>query len=250
MRLALILTTAAILASCNTAGPDSPPCSQRVFEDDSFVVCEFRQAHQQFRLTWASPTGAPYRSFNALAADVPADNVAFAMNAGMFGASGAPIGLHVEEGRELHAISTTNGYGNFHMKPNGVLWSGADGRVHVLTTDDYIAAKPASVWATQSGPMLVIDGALHPDFSMDGRSRYVRNGVGVASDGAAFFVISDTPVSFGKLARFFRDHLRTPNALYLDGSVSSLWAPSLNRMDAHSKLGPLIVVTSPLRGPR
>lgn len=244
MRLAVILAAALALVACNGA-PDVAPCAEQAFEGDEFVVCEFKPAHQQFRLVWTSPNGTPYRSFPALSADVPAEQIAFAMNAGMFDAAGAPIGLYVEAGQELHAISTNDGPGNFHMKPNGVFWMDADGHAHVFSTDDYLAAKPAPVWATQSGPMLVIDGALHPDFSADGQSRYVRNGVGVTSDGAAYFVISDSLVSFGKMARFFRDELKTPNALYLDGAVSSLWAPSLKRIDAHSRLGPLIVVTFP-----
>jgi uncharacterized protein YigE (DUF2233 family) len=93
--------------------------------------------------------------------------------------------------------------------------------------------------------MLVIDGALHAAFSEDGDSRFVRNGVGVISEHEARFVISDHPVSFGKMARFFRDALGAANALYLDGTVSSLWAPSLKRMDGAFPLGPLIVVRSP-----
>jgi uncharacterized protein YigE (DUF2233 family) len=131
------------------------------------------------------------------------------------------------------------------MKPNGVFWIDGSGQPHVSTADGYIADAPSPMWATQSGPMLVIKGKLHPDIHTDGDSHYVRNGVGVGRGNAAFFVISDAPVSFGKLARLFRDTLSCPNALYLDGSVSSLWAPSLKRKDAGADLGPMVVVTSP-----
>ena len=117
--------------------------------------------------------------------------------------------------------------------------------MHVSPTDDYARMKPQAKWATQSGPMLVIDGKLHPAFSHDGPSRYVRNGVGVTGERAALFVISEDEVSFGKFARFFRDALKADNALYLDGAVSSLWAPSINRMDSTRDLGPILVVRSP-----
>jgi uncharacterized protein YigE (DUF2233 family) len=55
-------------------------------------------------------------------------------------------------------------------------------------------------------------------------------------------VISEEGVSLGRFARFFRDALDCPNALYLDGSVSSLWDPAAERQDLYSQLGPMIVV--------
>ena len=90
--------------------------------------------------------------------------------------------------------------------------------------------------------MLLVDGKLHPEITEDGPSRTIRNGVGVDAAGRAHFVISEGPVSFGKLARYFRDVLKTPNALYLDGAVSALWDPATGRMDARAPIGPMIVV--------
>jgi len=98
--------------------------------------------------------------------------------------------------------------------------------------------------ATQSGPMLVIDGKLHPAFEHDGMSRNIRNGVGVTG-GKALFVISDDPVSFGKFARFFRDRLKARNALFFDGSVSALWDPANGRRDLTKPLGPIVVAYRP-----
>jgi uncharacterized protein YigE (DUF2233 family) len=89
--------------------------------------------------------------------------------------------------------------------------------------------------------MLVVDGEVNSRFDANGRSRHVRNGVGVDGEGVPVFAISDMPVSFGKFARLFRDALNCRNALYLDGSVSSLWDPAGNRMDSFSALGPLLV---------
>lgn len=189
----------------------------------------------------------PKRSFAELMALIPAERVAFAMNAGMFDADGRPIGLAISGQRQVHAINLKDGPGNFHLKPNGVFSVARSGGAQIApsapTTAHY--RMPMIELATQSGPMLVIDGKLHPKLSHDGQSRHIRNGVGVR-DGKAWFVISNEVVSMGKFARFFRDHLQTPNALYFDGSVSSLWDPANGRLDSGVPLGPMIVAMKPL----
>lgn len=162
------------------------------------------------------------------------------MNAGMYDPGGRPVGLYVEDGRERHRLNLRDGPGNFHMKPNGVFAVDADGRVSVTRSEDFRRAVPAPRWATQSGPMLLVAGQLHPDFAPDGESRLLRNGVGVAGPETAWFVVSDDAVSFGRFARFFRDALGCRDALFLDGSVSSLWDPAAGRQDGRAPLGPLV----------
>ncbi len=233
------------LFACGGAQQQASVREARTFESDQFTVCAYDSRRHELRLTQQSADGKAYRGFTRLSQDVVADEIAFAMNAGMFDDKGAPIGLYVEHGQELHAISTTDGPGNFHLKPNGVFWVDVAGDPHVSTTGAYLAENPDPLWATQSGPMLVIGGQLHPEFQPDGNSRHVRNGVGVSDKHAAVFVISERPVSFGKLARFFRDELKCPDALYLDGTVSGLWAPSLGRMDKAFPLGPLVTIRFP-----
>jgi uncharacterized protein YigE (DUF2233 family) len=102
-------------------------------------------------------------------------------------------------------------------------------------------------WATQSGPLLLIAGRLHPRFSADGPSLHIRNGVGVANPRTAWFAISDEPVSFGRFARFFRS-LGCRDALFFDGGVSSLWDPAAGRRDSRAEIGPIVAVFS--RPPR
>ena len=171
-----------------------------------------------------------------------AAKVRFAMNGGMFDDKGMAIGLAIAQGRQLHGLNRKRGAGNFHLLPNGVFSVEADGW-HVRTADAYAALPVLSpALATQSGPMLVIAGKLHPAIAPDGDSLYVRNAVGIDTDGKAHFVISDEPVSFGKLARLLRDRLGCASALYLDGSVSALWDPLDDRLDTTVQLGPLLVV--------
>jgi uncharacterized protein YigE (DUF2233 family) len=215
----------------------------RVFENSRFTVCDSNGG--ELRLFAAARDQAPLRSFNDVAKQVDTGRIAFAMNAGMFGEDGRPIGLAIVDGRQVHALNRRNGGGNFHLMPNGVFLVKKDGSAAVVTSDRYAALKLQPRFASQSGPMLVIDGKLHPRFDEDGTSRLSRNGVGVTRDGHALFVIADDPVSFGKMARFFRDALRTPNALYFDGAVSSLWDPPNGRQDSFTELGPIIVAFKP-----
>lgn len=220
------------------------PCAVREFETSRFIVCTYDARRQDMRLYSRAPTGGYLRSFEAVERELGAEatRVRFAMNAGMFNEAGAPIGLYVENGDEQKSISLTDGPGNFHLKPNGVFWQGQDGALHVDVSEDYAIAVPDARWATQSGPMLVIDGEMHPRFAEDGASRFIRNGVGLRDQHTAYFVISSGFVSFGRFARFFRDELNCRDALFLDGTVSSIWAPSVGRHDENQELGPMVVV--------
>jgi uncharacterized protein YigE (DUF2233 family) len=242
-----------LLAGCRKADPAPADarvatadgsCRQMLFEGDRFTVCRDPRASIEVRT--AGRDGRPYRSFAALEHVLgrEAQRVRFAMNAGMFDANGRAIGLLIENGRELHPINRRKGGGNFHLLPNGVFLVREDGTAEVVTSADFKPA-PDIAFASQSGPMLVIDGKLHSAFEPDGRSRFVRNGVGIAPDGTPAFVISEDAVSFGKFARLFRDELKCRNALYFDGSVSSLWDPANHRMDSFTALGPMVVAFAP-----
>ena len=217
-------------------------CRSIIFEDTPLTHCLATPARHRIAMDLGPSGETPYRSLSALARQRGADGVAFAMNAGMFDDEGKPIGYFVENSERLQTLSTADGEGNFHLKPNGVFY-GSGGEWHVRATDDFLASvTERPEFGTQSGPMLVIDGKLHPEITQDGPSRLVRNAVGVDGQGRAHFVISNAPISFGKLARFYRDELKVPNALYLDGNVSQLWNPSTDRLDGGAPIGPIVIV--------
>ena len=246
--LALILLG---LFSCRQApaAPDVPvqvalsACGQRRFEGSAFTICRYDRGRHDIAFFLDGRGTGRLRSLAALEAELGprAAALQFAMNAGMYDDRGGPIGLYVAQGRQRHAINRRRGGGNFHLLPNGVFQVAADGRVAIVASADYDPASHPR-WATQSGPMLVIDGALHPSIRPNGDSLHIRNGVCVDGESTAWFAISDEPVSFGRLARLFRDALGCPDALYLDGSVSSLWDRRAGRRDPYSRLGPMIAV--------
>ena len=232
-----------ILATPATAGDG---CRAVRHDGEGYAVCEV-EAGADLRLFQHGADGALLGGFGAVgdALAVEDRRLAFAMNGGMYHPDRSPVGLLVVDGRELAPLVEGPGPGNFGMEPNGVFCVRDDGFA-VTTTPDYAAARPECRHATQSGPMLVIDGALHPRFIEGSDSRHVRNGVGVSGDGrTAWLAISDRPVSFHRFARLFRDGLGATDALYLDGKVSRLHAPSLARSDLGWPMGPILGLAVP-----
>jgi uncharacterized protein YigE (DUF2233 family) len=223
------------------------PCRTMEFEGSSYTVCSFDLTKSDVRVFWQDAQGEPFANFNVLKHDLESQGLrlAFAMNGGMYAEDLSPVGLYVEDGTEMKAANTADAAGNFHMKPNGVFYI-ADGQAGVMETGAFLAKKPTVDFATQSGPMLVIDGELHPRFIPNSEYRKRRNGVGVSSPTMVHFAISDGVVNFDEFARFFRDELGCDNALFLDGgSAPGLYAPELNRNDGWTRYGPIIGVVVP-----
>jgi uncharacterized protein YigE (DUF2233 family) len=128
------------------------------------------------------------------------------------------------------------------MRPNGVFY--LTGEVAgILETHSFIKQKPQVDFATQSGPMLVIDGEVNARFVRYGKSRKYRVGIGSRDRNLVVFAISESEVSFGEFARLFRDKLRCKNALFLDGgSATSFYSPVLGRNGNFLPVGPIIGV--------
>lgn len=224
-----------------TVAADSA-CRAVVFEDAALTHCIADPAEHRIAMTLAPAGGQPYGSLTAFAAAQDRAIIAFAMNGGIYGDDLKAVGYYVENSQRLSDLDRGTGEGNFYMKPNGVFF-GSGGTWQVMGSNTFfntVGDRPQ--FGTQSGPLLVIDGKLHPQIQDNGPSRAIRNGVGVDGSGKAHFVISDAPVSFGQLARYFRDEVKVANALYLDGQVSSLWDPASGRLDT-GRVGPIIVVS-------
>jgi len=222
------------------------PGACRVLEHEGsrHVVCELDPRSGRIVVRHADAGGKPYRSLDAFvsAMRTAGEPVSLAMNGGMYHEDMSPVGLLVEDGRELRPLTTGDGEGNFFLKPNGVFLIDADGKAAVLETGAYLASGLHPRFATQSGPMLVIEGALHPRFLPDGESRHIRNGVGVRPDGTVVLAISLDPVSLGRFARLFRDTLGCPNALFLDGAISALSNGSRTLLGGKQPVGPIVAV--------
>jgi uncharacterized protein YigE (DUF2233 family) len=213
----------------------------------NLTVAEVDLQHDKLQLFLHNEQGQPLKRFDHLAAMLAkrGQSLVFAMNAGMFHQDFSPVGLFVADGVQLTALNTHRGVGNFFLLPNGVLVIDGNG-ARVLTTDEFGRLQDGGpgrmVLATQSGPMLLIHGRIHPAFKPDSVSRLIRNGVCARTRQRLAFVIADGPLNFYEFARFFRDKLGCQDALYLDGHISSLYAPALQRNDGMAVLGPMIGV--------
>jgi uncharacterized protein YigE (DUF2233 family) len=241
MRGLLIILALLVTSSAQAA------CRDMTFEEVPYTVCE-AHAGDDLRLFLNGPNVA-YGGFSALQneLDKRGETLAFAMNAGMFHPDLSPVGLYIENGRKVKSIITSDGPGNFGLLPNGVFCIGSE--FAVIESRKFAKHPPACSYATQSGPMLVIAGKLHPLFKPTSDSLHIRNGVGVSSDGkTAYFAISNRAVNFDGFARLFRDVLGTPNALYFDGSVSRLFAADLGRSGAGFSIGPMVGLVLPKEG--
>lgn len=218
-------------------------CETVLFDSAEFTTCEVDLAQSDVRLFLRDEAGAVLGTFGRVESALPEGvRLDIAMNAGMFHDDRSPVGLYVEDGEQEMRIITSDGPGNFGLLPNGVLCLG-DASAAVIESRTFEASPPACDHATQSGPMLVIDGDLHPRFLRDSDSLNIRNGVGVNAAGdRMWMVISDQAVNFHHFARFFRDYLETPNALYFDGRVSRLHAPEIGRSDLGFPVGPILGV--------
>jgi uncharacterized protein YigE (DUF2233 family) len=217
-------------------------CRTVTFEDVPLTHCTADPAKHRITMANLGADKQPFASLSAFAASVDSAQIAFVVNGGMYGDDLKPVGYYVEGGERLKELDRGTGEGNFYMKPNGVFF-GTGGAWRVLGSNTFfetVGDRPE--FGTQSGPLLLVDGKLHPEVQDDGPSKAIRNGVAVDAGSKAHFVISDAPVSFGQLARYFRDVVKVGNALYLDGQVSSLWDPASERMDK-GRVGPIIVVT-------
>jgi len=224
-----ILLLAVLLTLCA-----SPTWAVSMFnvhhKGNSYDVVRLEKGEEQkLRLYWKRPDGSAYGTIQALREALVKEGkeLLFATNGGIYSKSLTPLGLYIENGKRYYRLNRGDGGGNFFLLPNGVFYI-TDKGAAVVDTGDY-NPKQKVRHAIQSGPMLVRNGRLHPRFIASSASLYVRNGVGVDRKGRVIFAISDLPVNFHDFATLFRDRLDAPNALYLDGSISAMYAPELNR---------------------
>nr|WP_312822422.1 phosphodiester glycosidase family protein [Acinetobacter oleivorans] len=195
---------------------------------------------KQLRLFLKNSTNQRYyKSFNNIQKNLKqCERLSFAMNAGMFHPGFSPVGLYVEQAKVIQPLNENKGLGNFFLQPNGVLgWNKK--QAFILTTQQYSRRDLNVEYATQSGPMLVIDGKINSLFLPDSQSNKIRNGVGIRNN-KLYFVISKNSVSFYRFAQFFQRNLKVEQALYLDGSISSLYVQKNKRNDQLFEMGPIV----------
>jgi uncharacterized protein YigE (DUF2233 family) len=212
-------------------------------QDTRFAFTVVDPAKAEINLHLRDGRDSLYRKLAPLVKELEANGreVLVAMNAGMFLGDRSPMGLYVEGGKKLKPLNRrTETTGNFYMQPNGVFAVRPDHTAFISTTEKFPVLAEVRC-ATQSGPMLVIGGAMNKQFTKGSTNVHVRNGVGIRKDGHLVFAISKEPVNFHDFAAFFLAQ-GCVDALYLDGFVSKAYMPAQGLRQLDGQLGPLISV--------
>lgn len=211
--------------------------------DEKILAYTVDPKTQDLQLYWKNNNGEQLKSIQNLKHYVESKNVTlnFATNGGMFKRDFSPQGLFIQNKKILSAIDTAVGKGNFYLKPNGIFYLTTDNIPFVCKTTDFTCNENIK-YATQSGPMLIIDGKIHSAFKEGSTNVNIRNGVGILPDNKIVFAMSKTEINFYDFAKYFKS-LGCKNALYLDGFVSRTYLPEKKWTQTDGNFGVMIGVT-------
>ena len=210
-------------------------------DDHDFVSHTINPTNQEIRFFWKDDLGKSFLNFKNLkdGLDKTGDSLVFAMNGGMYNKDLSPQGLYIENGKVLTKIDTAkSGYGNFYMKPNGIFYLKSDFTPGICETESFQAYDNV-LYATQSGPLLLINGEIHNKFMKGSSNVHIRNGVGILPDGNLIFAMSKNRINFYDFASYFKAK-GCKYALYLDGYVSRTYLPSENWIQLDGTFGVII----------
>lgn len=210
--------------------------------DNDFVHYELNAQQQELQLYWRNDSGQLFNTIGNLKQWVEdkEGRLLFAANAGMFKADYSPLGLLIQEKKRVAPLDTAGGAGNFYLKPNGVFYLTTDGQAAVCATEDF-RSDTSIRWATQSGPLLVIDGKIHPAFQPSSSNKNIRNGVGILPNGNVLFAMSKNEINFYRFAQYFQQQ-GCRQALYLDGVVCRTYLPEKGWTQTDGRLGVMVGV--------
>jgi uncharacterized protein YigE (DUF2233 family) len=219
--------------------------TQLTNDDDRIISYTVDIQKQNVRLYWKDDKGAILKSIQNLKTFVENKNekLLFAMNGGMYMQDNIPLGLFIQDEKQHTKLNTHSAAsGNFYLKPNGVFYITTTNHPVICKTEDYSDTGKIK-YATQSGPMLVIEGELHSAFKQGSTNLNIRNGVGILPDGTVLFAMSKTEINFYDFATYFKN-AGCKNALYLDGFVSRMYLPEKNWIQTEGDFGVMIAVTT------
>ncbi|WP_298426957.1 phosphodiester glycosidase family protein [uncultured Kordia sp.] len=218
--------------------------SIKQYDTSRILAYEVNPKVAQLHFYWKNEEGEIYGNAEHLKTELKANEqeLMFAMNGGMYKKDQSPQGIYIENGKLLAPLDTKEkGYGNFYLQPNGVFYITEENYPIICTTKAFSQTKNIK-YATQSGPMLVIDGKLHKKLTKGSKNLNIRNGVGVLPNGNLLFAMSKEKINFYDFASFFKEN-GCKNALYLDGFVSKTYLPAKNYEQQDGEFGVIIGVT-------
>jgi uncharacterized protein YigE (DUF2233 family) len=236
MRISLALAIAITLSGSYTA-TSQPVNNEKIL---SYIADPKKQ---DIRFYWKNDSDKIFRSIQNLKNHLERKNrqLIFAMNGGMYQTDNSPLGLYIENYKTITRLNRRSASGNFYMKPNGVFYIMKDNKAAICRTGEFLK-KTEVQFATQSGPLLILDGKIHQEFKKGSANLNIRNGVGILPDNRILFAMSKVPVNFYEFAEFFKRQ-GCSNALYLDGAISQTFLPEKNWIQTGGNFGVIIGVS-------
>ncbi|MFZ1529971.1 MAG: phosphodiester glycosidase family protein [Ferruginibacter sp.] len=237
-RLGIFITT--VLLAFSVGVSSSPKNSP----DDRFLEYRIDPQKQQLKFFWKDDKNRPFKSLQNLKdwLALRDQHLVFAMNGGMYKTDNSPLGLYIEDAKIKSPVNSRSGNGNFYLKPNAVFYITKNNQAGISTTENF-RQRSNITFATQSGPMLLINGKIHPAFTKGSSNVNIRNAVGILPGGQVLFVMSKTPVNFYEFAAYFKN-AGCKNALYLDGFVSRTYLPSKSWVQTDGDFGVILAEVS------
>jgi uncharacterized protein YigE (DUF2233 family) len=216
------------------------------YPQDDFIDFTLDSNKNDIELRLLDKLGRPLGSFNRLKKELEGEGkkLIFAMNAGIYMQDQMPLGLYIENGKILRKLNTRkNLYGNFYLQPNGVFLI-SEGKPYIIETGSFHTfSKSHKVqYATQSGPLLLINGEYNNPLRKYDKNKFIRNAVCLTPKDEVSLTISKKPVNFTEMGEHLRVDLRCRSALYLDGAISGIYQMN-DFLKNNPPYGGLIAVT-------
>lgn len=228
----ILLLCLAMTAGCSSLRQTlkNRPCVLEPSQPYDVLVID--PAVHHIRLYWKDPNGNPFLTLGAVEDWVLAqgDSLIALTNGGIYEPGYVPSGLFIDNGHIAVPLNLRDGKGNFYLKPNGVFALTRHG-ARIVESSIFDTEEDTAIYALQSGPLLVSNGNIHPAFQDGSQNCRLRSGIGVRTDGTIVLAITNGAVNFHDFATFLRDRLGCSDALYLDGAISTLHAPTLGRFE-------------------
>jgi len=209
------------------------------YEGSGYIVVRIDPAKHHIKTVYKNSDGEVIGDFKRLY-QAYGNQVVFACNAGMFMTDLRPLGLYVQDGHMITPLNTRSASTNFYIKPNGVFYVLYNGLAGICKTEDYRSSDVK--YATQSGPLLTIDGVINSKFNEQSESYRTRNGVGIDTNGKVVFILATLPMNFYEFASLFL-LFDCPNSLFLDGDISDFYCPEKGLNNKYGYMSPMIIVT-------
>ncbi len=238
------LTRSKILSSSTLA-------KRITFRNNSFDVYVVDISKNKLAFFWRDSTKNIYTSFKNVKKAVEKENkkLLFATNAGIYKPDNSPEGLYIENGKKYVKVNYKQpaGYANFYMnfgkeaRSNGIFIVTDKNKASVIKANEYKYSENIK-FATQSGPLMLRNGKINPKFTKGSKNKRIRSGVGIIQSSKVVFIISNERVNFYDFASIFKEIFGCKDALYLDGAISKMYLPKINRKELGGDFAAIIGV--------